>query len=106
MRILALAVALTLLVFAGCSTPSDIVKTDAGTYRVRTDAGGGSPSDAEIKVRGIKLANEYCDAQGKRAVITIGQTSGWFVFGVQTAQVNFYCDEPLTPRPALPAAKP
>ena len=28
---------------AACSTPSEIVKTGPNAYRVRTDAGGGSP---------------------------------------------------------------
>lgn len=88
-----------LLIVAGCSTAPDIVKTGVNIYKVRPDAGGGSPNDAEIKSRGIKRANEFCDAQGKRAVITIGQTSGWFVLGLQTAEVQFYCDE-------RPAAKP
>jgi hypothetical protein len=69
------------------------VKTGAETYRIRPDAGGGSPNDAEIKARGIKRANEFCDAQGKRAVTTVGQTSSWFVLGLQTAEVTFYCEE-------------
>ncbi len=60
---------------AACSTPSEVVKTGPNAYRVRTDAGGGKPSDAEIKTRGIARANEFCDAQGKRAVINVGQSS-------------------------------
>jgi hypothetical protein len=99
MRILA---ALALIALAGCSTAPDVVKTGPDTYRVRPDAGGGSPTDAEIKARGLKLATEYCDAQGKRAVVTIGQASSWFSFGLQTAEVQFYCDE----RPAAAASKP
>jgi len=83
---------LAVLAVVGCSTAPDVVKTGADTYKVRPDAGGGSPTDAEIKSRGIKRANEFCDTQGKHAVITIGQTSGWFVFGLQTAEVSFYCD--------------
>ena len=67
---------------------------------MRTDAGGGNPSDAEIKTRGIARANEFCDAQGKRAVINVGQSSGWHLFSVQTAEVQFFCDDPLPSRPA------
>ena len=93
-------VALSLLVLAGCSAAPDVVKTGPGTYRVRPDAGGGSPTDADIKARGIKRANEFCAADGKRAVITVGQTTGWFVLGLQTAEVQFYCDD----RPAVGAA--
>ena len=85
---------------AACSTPSEIVKTGPTTYRVRTDAGGGNPSDAEIKTRGIARANEFCDAQGKRAVINVGQSSGWHLFSVQTAEVQFFCDDPLPPPPS------
>ena len=94
-------VALALLALAGCSSAPDVVKSGPGTYRVRSDAGGGSPTDAEIKARGIKRANEFCEADGKRAVITVGQTTGWFVLGLQTAEVQFYCDD----RPAAKADK-
>jgi hypothetical protein len=85
---------------AACSTPSEIVKTGPNAYRVRTDAGGGSPSDADIKTRGIARANEFCEAQGKRAVINVGQSGGWHWFSVQTAEVQFFCDDKLPPRPA------
>lgn len=106
MRMLTVPTVMALLALAACSTPSDIVKTGAETYRVRSDAGGGSPNDAEIKARGIKRANEFCEALGKRAVITVGQRSGWFVFGLQTAEVSFYCDERLAARPASTSSKP
>ena len=91
-----------LLALAACAAGPDVVNTGAGTYRVRPDAGGGSPTDAEIKERGIKRANEFCDGQGKRAVVTVGQTTSWFVLGLQSAEVSFYCDEPK----AAPAIKP
>ncbi len=94
------------LALAACSTPSEVVKTGAATYRVRTDAGGGTPSDAEIKTRGIARANEFCESQGKRAVINIGQSSGWHLFSVQTAEVQFVCDDRLPSRPATPASAP
>ena len=55
--------------------------------------------DAEIKTRGIARANEFCDAQGKRAVINVGQSSGWHLCSVQTAEVQFVCDDPLPPGP-------
>lgn len=94
MRILPL---IALLAATGCSAGPDIVKTGPETYRVRPYAGGGSPTDAEIKERGIRRANEFCDAQGKRAVITVGQTTSWFVLGLQSAEVSFYCDERKAP---------
>jgi hypothetical protein len=93
-------IAILALALAACSTPSEIVKTGPNAYRVRTSAGGGSPSDAEIKTRGIARANEYCDAQAKRAVINVGQSSAWHLFSVQTAEVQFFCDDRLPPRPA------
>jgi len=89
---------------AACSTPSEIVTTGPNAYRVRTDAGGGSPSDADIKTRGIARANEFCDAQGKRAVINVGQSGGWHWFSLQTAEVQFFCDARLPPRPATAIA--
>lgn len=92
---------MVILALAGCSTASDVVQTGTDTYKVRADAGGGSRTDAEIKALGIKRANEFCDAQGKRAVITIGQSSSWHVFSLQTAEVHFSCDDrPATRSPA------
>ncbi|MEO5844989.1 MAG: hypothetical protein ABIQ33_09115 [Caldimonas sp.] len=99
-------IACVVLALAACSTPSEVVKTGATTYRVRTDVGGGTPSDAEIKTRGIARANAFCEAQGKRAVINIGQSTGWHLFSVQTAQVQFFCDDRLPSRPATPASAP
>ena len=97
-------IGLAVVAIAACSAPSEIVKTGPTTYRVRTDAGGGNPSDAEIKTRGIARANEFCAAQGKRAVINVGQSSGWHMFSVQTAEVQFFCDDPLPSRPASAAS--
>jgi hypothetical protein len=97
---------LIVLALAACSTPSDIVKTGPTTYRVRPDAGGGTPSEADIKSRGIARANEFCDAQGKRAVIDVGLSQGWHLWSVQTAEVRFFCDDRTTPRPATPASAP
>ncbi len=84
---------------AACSTPSEVVKTGPNAYRVRTNAGGGNPTDVDIKTRGIARANEFCDAQGKRAVINVGQSSAWHLFSIQTAEVQFFCDDRLPPRP-------
>jgi len=98
--------ALMVVAIAACSTPSDIVKTGPTTYRVRTSAGGGNPSDAEIKTRGIARANEFCDAKGQRAVINVGQSNGWHLFSVQTAEVQFFCDDRLPAKPAASASAP
>jgi len=97
-------IGLAVFAIAACAAPSEIVKTGPTTYRVRTDAGGGNPSDAEIKTRGIARANEFCAAQGKRAVINVGQSTGWHLFSVQTAEVQFFCDDPLPTRPASAAS--
>ena len=58
-----------------------------------------TPSDADIKSRGIARANEFCDAQGKRAVIDVGQSQGWHFWSVQTAEVRFFCDDRIPGRP-------
>ena len=88
------------LALCGCSTMSnwmkpaqDIVKTGPDTYKVRPSAGGGSPTDAEIKARGIKIANDFCDSQGKHALVIVSATSGWHLFKVQTPEVSFVCDD-------------
>jgi hypothetical protein len=99
-------IAILVVMLAACSTPSEVVKTGPNSYRVRTDAGGGSPSDAEIKTRGIARANEFCDAQAKRAVINVGQSSAWHLFSVQTAEVQFFCDDRLPARPASASSAP
>jgi hypothetical protein len=103
MRALIVLVAVTL---AACSTPSDIVKTGPTTYRVRTNAGGGSPSDADIKIRGIARANEFCEAKNQRAVIDVGPSTGWHLFSVQTAEVSFYCDDKLPMHATSSASSP
>ena len=97
---------LAVAALAACSTPSDVVKTGPTTYRVRTTAGGGSPSDADIKIRGIARANEFCEAKNQRAVINVGQSSGWHLFSVQTAEVQFYCDDKLPMHAASSASSP
>ena len=89
---------------AGCSTPSDVVKTGDNGYRVRTTAGGGTPSDDEIKARGIARANQHCEAQGQRAVITVGQSTGWHLFSMPTPQVQFFCDDRPAARTVVKAA--
>jgi hypothetical protein len=94
------------IALAACSTPSDIVKTGPATYRVRPDAGGANASDADIKSRGIARANEFCDAQGKHAVINVGQSQGWHLWSVQTAEVQFFCDDRAPARPAGSASSP
>ena len=100
------SIAVILVAVAACSTPSDVVKTGPTTYRVRPDAGGANASDADIKSRGIARANEFCDAQGKRAVIDVGVSQGWHLWSVQTAEVRFFCDDRTTPRPATSASAP
>ncbi len=92
------------MALAACSTPSDVVKTGDNAYRVRPSSGGGAPSDEEIKTRGIARAHEYCEAQGQRAVIMIGQSTGWHFFSMPTAQVQFFCDDRPASRPAAKAA--
>ena|SRR5450755_1424102 len=97
---------LLVVALAACSTASEVVKTGPNAYRVRTNAGGGSPSDADIKTRGIARANEFCDGRGQRAVINIGQSSGWHLFSVPTAEVQFFCDDKLPARPASASSAP
>jgi hypothetical protein len=86
------------LALVACSTPSEVVTTGPNAYRVRTNAGGGTPSDVDIKSRGIARANEFCEARGQRAVINIGVSSGWHLFSVPTAEVQFFCDDKLPTR--------
>lgn len=89
---------------AACSTPSDVVKTGVNTYRVRPNAPGTAPNDADIKARGIARAHEFCDAEGKRAVITVSQSSGWHLWSMATAEVQFFCDDRAAGKPAAKAA--
>jgi hypothetical protein len=101
MKVLAGIVALALV---ACASTADVVQTGPATYRVRAVAGSGPSSDAEIKERGIKRATEFCEANGKRAVVIVGQSSGWHWFSVQNAEVNFSCDEPQSAPPATKAS--
>ncbi len=97
-------IGIVLVALTACSTPSDVVKTGDNAYRVRTTSGGGTPTDDEIKARGIARANEYCEALGQRAVITVGQSTGWHFFSMPTPQVQFFCDDRPASRPATKAA--
>jgi putative hemolysin len=92
-------IAIFVVALAACSTPSDVVKTGDNAYRVRPNPGGATPTDAEIKARGIARANEYCEAQGQRAVITVGQSTGWHLFSMPTPEVQFFCDDRAAARP-------
>ena len=58
-----------------------------------------------IKARGIQQANEFCVADGKHAVITVGQTTGRLVLGLHAAKVHFNCDDRRTAQ-ARKSAKP
>jgi hypothetical protein len=97
-------IAILAAALAACSTPSDVVKTGDNAYRVRPSSGGETPTDAEIKARGIARANEYCEAQGQRAVITVGQSTGWHLFSMPTPEVKFFCDDRPASRPVVKAA--
>ncbi len=96
-------IGIVILVLVGCSTKSDVVPSGAGAYMVRSNAGAAT-NDTEIKAYGIKRANEFCDAQGKHAVITVGQSTGWHLFSVQHAEVHFYCDDVLPNRASAKSA--
>ncbi|MEP6740437.1 MAG: hypothetical protein ABJA61_08655 [Caldimonas sp.] len=100
-------IAIAVLALAACSTPSDVVKTGPDAYRIRTESGAGaSRKDADIKAYGTKRAAEFCEAEGKHAVITVGQSSEWHLFSFQTAEVRFTCDDLLPVKPAAKSATP
>ena len=80
-------------------------RQDRSHHLSRADRRGWRQSERRRdQERGIARANEYCAAQGKRAVINVGQSSGWHLFSVQTAEVQFFCDDPLPSRPASAAS--
>ena len=58
-------------------------------------------SAALLQAARRQRANEFCAADGKHAAITVGQTKGWLVLSLHTAEVQFYCDD----RPAAQADK-
>jgi hypothetical protein len=97
-------IGILVVALAACSTPSDVVKTGDNAYRVRPNPAGAAPSDEEIKARGIARANEYCDAQGQRAVITVVRSTGWHLFSMPTPEVQFFCDDRPASRPVVKAA--
>ena len=84
---------IVVLALAGCSTPSDVVKTGPDAYRVRPDSGiGASRRDADIKEYGVKRAYEFCQAEGKHAVVTVTQSTDWHLFRMPAAEVQFVCE--------------
>ena len=62
-----------------------------GKYIVRPLPASNAVTDPEIKAFGIKRANEYCDAKGQHAIVTIGETPGLQPFSPQRAEVRFSC---------------
>jgi hypothetical protein len=79
------------LALSACATPTDVFPTGKDAYVVRPLPSSGASSDAEIRAFGIKRANEYCDASGKHAIVTVGVTGGVQMFSVQRAEVRFTC---------------
>jgi hypothetical protein len=83
--------AMLALLMCACSTKSDVVATGKDKYVVRPLAASGVSTDPEIKAFGIKRANEYCDAKGQHAIVTIAETVGLQPFSPQRAEVRFTC---------------
>jgi hypothetical protein len=83
--------AILVLAMSACSTPSDVVATGKDAYVVRPLASSNVTTDPEVKAFGIKRANEYCDAAGKHAIVTIGVTGGVQMLTPQHAEVRFTC---------------
>lgn len=79
------------LALSACATPSDVVPTGKNAYLVRPGASSGATGDPDIKAFGIKRANEYCDAKGQHAIVTIGVSSNWLPMASQHAEVRFTC---------------
>ena len=80
------------LAMSACSTPTDVFPTGkVDSYVIRPLASSGATTDAEIKAFGIKRANEYCDASGRHAIVTVGETGGLQLFSTQRAEVRFTC---------------
>ena len=88
MRVL---VGILALAMSACSTPSDVVPAGKNTYLVRPPASSGASTDPDIKAFGIKRANEYCDAKGQHAIVTVGVSSSWLPMVSQHAEVRFTC---------------
>lgn len=83
--------AVLVLSISACSTPTDVFPTGKDKYVVRPLAAANAHTDAEVKAFGIKRANEYCDAKGQHAIVTIGETGGLQPFSMQHAEVRFSC---------------
>jgi hypothetical protein len=85
------AAVLVLSMMCACSTKSDVVPTGKNGYVVRPLPASDVKTDPEIKAFGIKRANEYCDAKGQHAIVTIAETTNLQPFSVQRAEVRFTC---------------
>jgi hypothetical protein len=88
MRVFAVVLVLSL---AACAAPKDVFPTGKDKYVVRPLPAANATTDAEVKAFGIKRANEFCDAKGQHAIITIGETGGLQPFSTQHAEVRFTC---------------
>jgi hypothetical protein len=83
--------AIFVLSLSACSTPTDVFATGKDKYVIRPLPASNATTDPEIKAFGIKRANDYCDAKGQHAIVTIGETGGLQPFSPQRAEVRFTC---------------
>ena len=85
------AAMLLVLSICGCAAKSDVVPAGKDKYVVRPLPASNVNTDPEIKAFGIQRANEFCDAKGQHAIITVGETGGLQAFTPQRAEVRFTC---------------
>ncbi|MDA3946172.1 MAG: hypothetical protein PF439_05790 [Helicobacteraceae bacterium] len=80
-----------LILFAGCSTISNVAPVGKDTYKVSSEMGGQFPSWSDVKGLSLKRANEYCRERGKYMVEGTWETHGSRGWTPLTAELTFQC---------------
>ena len=84
-------IVLAATILSGCVTMTAPVSMGENRYLITLNARGGFQSDGELLTQSIGKANEFCNAQGKRAEITNTQSTGVQMWTPQNNQVVFAC---------------
>ncbi len=88
-RLLALVAATISL--GGCVSMTEPVSMGENKYMITLNAHGGFQSDGELLTRSVQKANEFCQAQGRKAEIIKTETGGVQMWTPQHNQVVFSC---------------
>lgn len=72
----------------GCATPPDIVSIGNGNYEIAESPARALSSGVRAEVKVIRLADRYCEAQGREATLVTAETTNAHV-GARPSSVSY-----------------